>query len=87
MELEGIINLGTVFFESEDFGRIWRTNCRSFRSDQIGKVFDDLFWTQAIHHDGIYYVSEDGLPRLIARLDDFRWEKRCRGLYQLPAAA
>lgn len=25
--------------------------------------------------------------REIARLDDYRWEKRCRGLYQLPAAA
>ena len=23
--------------------------------------------------------------RNIARLDDYRWEKRCRGLYQLPA--
>ena len=25
--------------------------------------------------------------RKIARLDDYRWEKCCRGLYQLPAAA
>ena len=25
--------------------------------------------------------------RKIARLDDYRWEERCRGLYQLPAAA
>jgi len=25
--------------------------------------------------------------RKIAHLDDYRWEKRCRGLYQLPAAA
>jgi len=25
--------------------------------------------------------------RKIARLDDYRWEKRCRGLYQLPVAA
>ena len=25
--------------------------------------------------------------RKVARLDDYRWEKRCRGLYQLPAAA
>jgi len=25
--------------------------------------------------------------RKMARLDDYRWEKRCRGLYQLPAAA
>ena len=24
--------------------------------------------------------------RKIARLDDYRWEKRCRDLYQLPAA-
>ena len=25
--------------------------------------------------------------RQTARLDDYRWEKRCRGLYQLPVAA
>ena len=25
--------------------------------------------------------------RKIARLDDYRWEQHCRGLYQLPAAA
>ena len=25
--------------------------------------------------------------RKIARLDDYRWRKRCRGLYQLPVAA
>ena len=25
--------------------------------------------------------------RMIARLDDYRWQKHCRGLYQLPAAA
>ena len=25
--------------------------------------------------------------RKIARLDDYRWEKRCRGVYQLPVAA
>ena len=25
--------------------------------------------------------------RTIARLDDYHWQKRCRGLYQLPAAA
>ncbi len=25
--------------------------------------------------------------RKIARLDDYRWEKHCRGLYQLPVAA
>ncbi len=23
----------------------------------------------------------------IAHLDDYRWQKRCRGLYQLPVAA
>jgi hypothetical protein len=25
--------------------------------------------------------------RKTARLDDYRWKKRCRGLYQLPVAA
>ena len=29
----------------------------------------------------------DVTDRKIVRLDDYRWEKRCRSLYQLPAAA
>ncbi len=31
--------------------------------------------------------KDDVTDRKIARLDDYRWEKRCRSLYQLPAAA
>jgi len=42
-------------------------------------------------HRGLDRASPDekgGITdRKIARLDDYRWEKRCRGLYQLPAAA
>jgi hypothetical protein len=42
-------------------------------------------------HRGLDRASPDekgGITdRKIARLDDYRWEKCCRGLYQLPAAA
>ncbi len=33
------------------------------------------------------YEKSGSADRKIARLDDYRWEKCCRGLYQLPAAA
>jgi transposase InsO family protein len=33
------------------------------------------------------YEKSGSTGRKIARLDDYRWEKCCRGLYQLPAAA
>ena len=42
-------------------------------------------------HRGLNDVPPDengGITgRKIARLDNYRWEKHCRGLYQLPAAA
>ena len=42
-------------------------------------------------HRGLDRASPDekgGITdRKIARLDDYRWETHCRGLYQLPAAA
>jgi len=42
-------------------------------------------------HRGLDRVPPDekigNADRKIARLDDYRWEKRCRGLYQLPVAA
>ncbi len=37
--------------------------------------------------DQVPYEQSEITDRKIARLDDYRWEKRCRGLYQLPAAA
>ncbi len=42
-------------------------------------------------HRGLDRVPPDEkggiMDRRVARLDDYRWIKRCRGLYQLPAAA
>lgn len=42
-------------------------------------------------HRGLDRAPPDERARItdrrIARLDDYRWETRCRGLYQLPAAA
>ena len=33
------------------------------------------------------YEKIASTDRKIARLDDYRWRRRCRGLYQLPVAA
>ncbi len=42
-------------------------------------------------HRGLDHVTPDekvgSTNRKIAHLDDYRWQKRCGGLYQLPAAA
>jgi hypothetical protein len=51
---------------------------------------------QDYYNKGRVHRGLDGAPpneqnliadRKIARLEDYRWEKRCRGLYQLPVAA
>jgi putative transposase len=52
--------------------------------------FQDYYNMDRVHR-GLYGYPPDKtssiLDRNIARLDDYRWEKRCRGLYQLPIAA
>ena len=52
--------------------------------------FQDYYNNDRVHRglDGAP-LNEQGeiTDRKIARLDDYRWEKRCRGLYQLPVAA
>jgi putative transposase len=51
---------------------------------------------QAYYNQDRIYVPLDGITpdaeatnrgRLITKLNDYRWESHCRGLYQLPAAA
>ena len=38
--------------------------------------------------DGAPPDEQSGINiRKVARLDEYRWEERCRGLYRLPAAA
>jgi putative transposase len=52
--------------------------------------FQDYYNKDRVHRrlDGAP-PNEQGeiTDRKVADLDDYRWEKRCRGLYQLPAAA
>lgn len=53
-------------------------------------LFKDYYNHERTHRgrDGAPPDEKDSIAdRKIASLDDYRWEKRCRGLYQLPAAA
>ncbi len=53
-------------------------------------LFKDYYNHERAHRglDGAPPDEKGGIAvRKIVRLDDFRWEKGCRGLYQLPAAA
>jgi len=53
-------------------------------------LFRDYYNHERTHQglDGAPPNEQIGIAhRDIARLDDYRWEKRCRDLYQLPAAA
>ena len=53
-------------------------------------LFEEYYNRDRVHR-GLDRASPDeksGITdRKIARLDDYRWEKRCRGVYQLPTAA
>ena len=53
-------------------------------------LFKEYYNSDRVHRglDGAPPDEKSGnTNRKIARLDDYRWQKRCRGLYQLPAAA
>jgi hypothetical protein len=52
--------------------------------------FQDYYDKDRVHRglDGSPPSEQSQITdRKIARLDDYRWENRCRGLYQLPVAA
>ena len=53
-------------------------------------LYKDYYNRDRVHR-GLAGVPPDEngaiADRKIAHLDDYRWEKCCRGLYQLPAAA
>jgi hypothetical protein len=53
-------------------------------------LFKEYYNRDRVHRglNGVPPDEKGGVTgRKIARLDDYRWEKHCRGLYQLPAAA
>ena len=53
-------------------------------------LFKDYYNRDRVHRglDGVPPDEKGGNSnRKIARLDDYRWRKRCRGLYHLPVAA
>ena len=53
-------------------------------------LFKEYYNSDRVHRglDGAPPDEKSGnTNRKIARLDEYRWQKRCRGLYQFPAAA
>ncbi len=53
-------------------------------------LFKEYYNSDRVHRglDGAPPDEKSGnMDRNVARLDDHRWEKRCRGLYHLPVAA
>jgi len=53
-------------------------------------LYKDYYNRDRVHRglDGVPPDEQTGINnRKVARLDEYRWEERCRGLYQLPQAA
>jgi len=53
-------------------------------------LFKEYYNHERAHRglDGATPDAKGGIAdRKIARLDDYRWEKQCRGLFELPVAA
>jgi len=53
-------------------------------------LYKDYYNRDRVHRglDGAPPDEQRGINnRKVARLDEYRWEERCRGLYQLPEAA
>ena len=78
--------IGTVRREYLDQVPFWST--RDLERKLMS--FQDYYNNDRVHRGlGGAPPNEQGetTDRKIARLNDYRWKKRCRGLYQLPVAA
>jgi transposase InsO family protein len=78
--------IGTVRREYLDQVPFW--SARDLRRKLM--LFQDYYNKDRVHRglDGTPPNEQSEITdRKTARLDDYRWEKRCRGLYQLPVAA
>jgi len=78
--------IGTIRREFLDHVPFW-----SARDLEIKLMLFKEYYNRDRVHRGIDHVPPyekiATTDRKIARLDDYRWQKRCRGLYQLPVAA
>jgi len=78
--------IGTVRREYLDQVPFW--SARDLERKLV--LFQDYYNRDRVHRglDGAPPNEQSEITaRKIARLNDYRWEKRCRGLYQLPVAA
>ena len=53
-------------------------------------MYKEYYNSDRVHraHDGVPPNEKNlGAGRKVPRMDDYRWEEHCRGLYQLPVAA
>ena len=63
-------------------------SCRDLERKLL--LFEEYYNRDRVHRElNRTAPDEKGgvMDRKIARLDDYRWKTRCRGLYQLPEAA
>jgi len=78
--------IGTIRREFLDHVPFW-----SARDLEMKLMLFKEYYNRDRVHRGIDHVPPyekiANTDRKIARLDDYRWQKRCRGLYQLPVAA
>ncbi len=78
--------IGTIRREYLDQVPFWG----AFDLERKLLLFKEYYNQHRVHRglDGAPPNEQGGITdRNIARLDDYRWEEHCRGLYQLPAAA
>ena len=78
--------IGTVRREYLDQVPFW--SARDLETKLMS--FQEYYNKDRVHRglDGALPIEQGEITdRKIARLDHYRWEKRCRGLYQLPVAA
>ncbi len=78
--------IGTIRREYLDHVPFW--SARDLERKLL--LFKEYYNRDRVHRglDGAPPNEKGGIAdRMIARLDDYSWQKRCRGLYQLPVAA
>ena len=70
--------------QNDHNGHFWR------RAETKLLLYKEYYNRDRVHRglDGVPPDEQSHITdRKVARLDEYRWEERCRGLYQLPAAA
>ena len=74
--------IGTIRREFLDFVPFWTARVLERKLAS----FKDYYNRQRVHRGRDGAIAERTAPTKMVRLDDYHWERCCRGLYELPAA-